>query len=372
MEARDMLDPDLSPYDPINIQFTSGTTGHPKGATLTHRGILNNGYFVGINQNNGPDDVLCISVPLYHCFGCVMGNLCAISHGSKMVYPSYVFNATKCLEVIEKQRCTSFYGVPTMIISVLQHPNLVNTDVSTLNKGITGGSSCAPEIMKKIMDKLGLKNMGICYGMTETSPVSFQTKPMDSIEDKCYTVGRVHPHLEVKIIDSHGETVPVNTPGELLTKGYSVMKGYWGNEKQTAESVVNGWMFTGDIAVLDERGYCKIVGRSKDMIIRGGENIYPREVEEFFLTHPSVVDVQVVGVTDEKYGEEVCACVIRQQHSGLNEEDLLNFCKGKIAHYKIPKFVLFMNEFPLTVSGKVQKFKLRGIAENLLNRCCNS
>ncbi len=346
--------------DPINIQYTSGTTGAPKGATLSHRNILNNGYFVARGCRYTEADRVCIPVPFYHCFGMVMGNLGCTTHGACMVLPGPGFEPGAVLETVEAERCTSLYGVPTMFIAELQHPDFSNRDLSSLRTGIMAGSPCPVEVMRQVIDRMGMDEVTICYGMTETSPVSTQTAPDDELERRVSTVGRVHPHVEVKVVDDDGETVACGEPGELCTRGYSVMLGYWEDPERTAEAIdADGWMHTGDLATIDEDGYARIVGRIKDIVIRGGENIYPREVEEFLYGHPAVADVQVIGVPDERHGEELMACVVRKQGAELDAEGLRDFCRGKIAHYKIPRYVEFVDAFPMTVTGKVQKFKMR-------------
>ena len=346
--------------DPINIQFTSGTTGQPKGATLTHHNILNNGYFVGAAMQFSEVDRLCIPVPLYHCFGMVLGNLVCITHGATMVYPDESFNAESVLSTIEAERCTALHGVPTMFIAMLEHPRFAQCDLSSLRTGMMAGAPCPVELMQKVIDRMHMRQVTIGYGMTETSPISFQSSMDDSLEHRVSTVGRVLPHLEVKIVDEEGGIVPHGVTGELLTRGYSVMRGYWDDELRTRESIdAAGWMHSGDLATLDAEGYCRIVGRSKDMIIRGGENIYPREVEEFLYRHPKIQDVQCVGVPDAKYGEELCACIILRPGTKSSAEEIREFCRGQIAHYKVPRYVKFVDSFPMTVTGKVQKFLLR-------------
>ena len=346
--------------DPINIQFTSGTTGQPKGATLTHHNILNNGYFVGAAMQFSDVDRLCIPVPLYHCFGMVLGNLVCITHGATMVYPDESFNAESVLSTIEAERCTALHGVPTMFIAMLEHPRFAQCDLSSLRTGMMAGAPCPVELMQKVIDRMHMRQVTIGYGMTETSPISFQSSMDDSLEHRVSTVGRVLPHLEVKIVDEEGGIVPHGVTGELLTRGYSVMRGYWDDELRTRESIdAAGWMHSGDLATLDAEGYCRIVGRSKDMIIRGGENIYPREVEEFLYRHPKIQDVQCVGVPDAKYGEELCACIILRPGTKSSAEEIREFCRGQIAHYKVPRYVKFVDSFPMTVTGKVQKFLLR-------------
>ncbi|NMG69916.1 AMP-binding protein [Parazoarcus communis] len=345
--------------DPINIQFTSGTTGQPKGATLSHHNILNNGFFVGEAIRLQAGDRLCIPVPLYHCFGMVMGNLGCLTHGATMVYPAEAFDPLAVLETMAAERCTALYGVPTMFIAVLDHPRFAEFDLSSLRTGIMAGSPCPIEVMKRVIGQMNMREVTIAYGMTETSPVSFQSATDDPVERRVSTVGRVQPHCEVKIIDGEGRIVPRGTPGELCTRGYSVMLGYWGDEARTREAIdPAGWMRTGDLATLDEEGFCRIVGRIKDMVIRGGENIYPREIEEFLYRHPQVLDVQVVGVPDPKYGEELCAWIIARSDD-LTETEIRAFCHGQIAHYKIPRYIRFVEVFPMTVTGKIQKYLIR-------------
>jgi fatty-acyl-CoA synthase len=346
--------------DPINIQFTSGTTGQPKGATLTHHNILNNGYFVGEGIRLTAQDRLCIPVPFYHCFGMVMGNLGVITHGACMVVPSEGFDPEAVLKTVQAERCTALYGVPTMFISILNHPDFAKYDLSSLRTGIMAGSTCPVELMKKVIEKMNMREITIAYGMTETSPVSFQSATDDTVERRVATVGRVGPHLEVKIVDTAGRVVPVGVTGELLTRGYSVMRGYWGEEAKTREAIdASRWMHTGDLAVMDEDGYGNIVGRIKDLVIRGGENVYPREVEEFLYKHPKIRDVAVFGIPDEKYGEQICAWIILHDGQSATAEDITAFCSGQIAHYKIPAVIRFVEEFPLTVTNKVQKFIMR-------------
>jgi len=346
--------------DPINIQFTSGTTGQPKGATLTHHNILNNGYFVGAAMQFSEADRLCIPVPLYHCFGMVLGNLVCITHGATMVYPDESFNAESVLETIDAERCTALHGVPTMFIAMLEHPRFAQFDLACLRTGMMAGAPCPAELMQKVIERMNMRQVTIGYGMTETSPISFQSSRDDSTEHRVSTVGRVLPHLEVKIVDEHGRIVPHGVTGELLTRGYSVMRGYWDDDDRTNESIdAAGWMHSGDLATLDAEGYCRIVGRSKDMVIRGGENIYPREVEEYLYRHPKILDVQCVGVPDPKYGEELCAFIILRPGTQSSVEEIRDFCCGQIAHYKVPRYVKFVDSFPMTVTGKVQKFVLR-------------
>ena len=345
--------------DPINIQFTSGTTGSPKGATLTHHNILNNGFFIGEAMRFGEKDRLCIPVPLYH-FGMVLGNLACMTHGAAMVFPDGGFDAKSVLEAVQAERCTALHGVPTMFIAVLDHPDFDKYDLSTLRTGIMAGSPCPVEVMKRVAGRMNMREVTIAYGMTETSPVSFQSSVDDPLERRVSTVGRIQPHIEVKIVDAEGRVVPRGEKGELLTRGYSVMLGYWNDDEKTREAIdAAGWMHTGDLATIDAEGYCNIVGRSKDMVIRGGENIYPREVEEFLYRHPKVQDVQCVGVPDDKYGEELCACVVLRQGVSASEEEIREFCRGQIAHYKIPRYVRFVEGFPMTITGKIQKYILR-------------
>ena len=346
--------------DPINIQFTSGTTGHPKGATLSHHNILNNGFFVGEAIKLVAGDRLCIPVPLYHCFGMVMGNLGCLTHGATMVYPAEAFEPLAVLETVAQEKCTGLYGVPTMFIAALDHPRFAEFDLSSLRTGIMAGSPCPIEVMKRVIGKMNMAEVTIAYGMTETSPVSFQSGTDDPIDRRVSTVGRIQPHLEVKIVDNEGRIVPRGQSGELCTRGYSVMLGYWDDEAKAREAIdAGGWMHTGDLAVIDDEGYCNIVGRIKDMVIRGGENIYPREIEEFLYAHPKVLDVQVVGIPDEKFGEELCAWIILREGERLSEDELREYCKGQIAHYKIPRYIRFVDSFPMTVTGKIQKFLIR-------------
>ncbi len=346
--------------DPINIQFTSGTTGAPKGATLSHHNILNNGFFIGETMRLTDADLVCIPVPLYHCFGMVLGNMACITHGSAMVYPSEGFDPLAALETVALERCTGLYGVPTMFVAELNHPDFKKFDLSSLRTGIMAGSPCPVEIMRRTIDDMHMNEVTICYGMTETSPVSFQTGADDPLERRVGSVGRIHPHVEVKIVDAEGRIVPPGTPGELCTRGYSVMLGYWDDAEKTNEAIDRaGWMHTGDLATIDAEGYCNIVGRIKDMVIRGGENIYPREIEEYLYRHPKVADVQVIGVPDDKYGEELCAWIKLKPGQTANAEEIQAFCKGQIAHYKIPRYIHFVDAFPMTVTGKVQKYLMR-------------
>jgi fatty-acyl-CoA synthase len=353
--------------DPINIQFTSGTTGNPKGVTLTHHNLLNNGYFVGRGCALTPEDRICIPVPLYHCFGMVMGNLAAVTNGAAMVYPGEGFDPLATIETIAAESCTAIYGVPTMFIAQLEHPRFKDLDMSSLRTGIMAGSPCPIELMKKVVALMHVREMTICYGMTETSPVSFQSAVDDPLERRVSTVGRVHPHLEVKVIDAEGRIAPRNAPGELCTRGYSVMRGYWSQADKTAEVLDPArWMHTGDLATIDDAGFCNIVGRIKDLVIRGGENVYPREVEEYLYRHPKIQDVQVFGVADQKYGEELCAWVRLKAGEALTEREVQSFCEGQIAHQKIPRYVRFVDAFPTTVTGKVQKYKMRQAMEEEL------
>jgi fatty-acyl-CoA synthase len=346
--------------DPINIQFTSGTTGYPKGATLTHHNILNNGFFIGETMRLTHEDRICIPVPLYHCFGMVLGNLACITHGSAMVYPGESFDPLAVLETVEVERCTGLYGVPTMFIAELGHADFSTFDLTSLRTGIMAGSPCPIEVMKRVVSDMNMREVTICYGMTETSPVSFQTSANDPLEKRVGTVGRIHPHVEVKIVDAENRIVPPGITGELCTRGYSVMLGYWDDKEKTEEVIDQaGWMHTGDLATLDEDGYCNIVGRSKDMVIRGGENIYPREIEEFLYKHPKVQDAQVIGVPDVKYGEELCVWIRLKPNEACTDEEIRGFCQGQIAHYKVPRYVKFVDAFPMTVTGKVQKYLMR-------------
>ncbi len=354
------LAPLLQFDQPINIQFTSGTTGFPKGATLSHHNILNNGFFIGEAMRLTPQDRLCIPVLLYHCFGMVLGNLAALTHGTCMVFPGEGFDPLTTLQTVAEERCTALHGVPTMFIAQLDHPEFDRFDLSSLRTGIMAGSPCPIEVMKRAVAKMHLSQITIAYGMTETSPVSFQSSTDDPLERRVSTVGRVHPHIEVKIVDLNGRIVPPGTPGELLTRGYSVMLGYWGDDERTREAIdAARWMHTGDLATLDEEGYCNIVGRIKDMVIRGGENVYPREIEEFLYRHPKIQDVQVIGVPDDRYGEEICAWVKLRPGETATEEEIRAFCRDRIAHYKVPRYIKFVDGFPMTVTGKIQKFVMR-------------
>jgi fatty-acyl-CoA synthase len=350
--------------DPINIQYTSGTTGFPKGATLSHHNILNNGFFIGEGCRYSEADRVAIPVPLYHCFGMVLGNLACTTHGAAMVYPAEAFEPEATLTAVQAERCTALYGVPTMFIAELEHPRFADFDLSSLRTGIMAGSPCPVEVMKAVQADMHMDEVTICYGMTETSPVSFQTGTDDPVDKRVATVGKVHPHVEVKVIDpDSGRVVPRDTPGELCTRGYVVMLGYWEDPEATVAAIDQArWMHTGDLATLDADGYANIVGRIKDMVIRGGENVYPREVEEFLYQHPAVGDVQVVGVPDLKYGEELCAWVRPREGQEVSGEELREWCRGKIASFKIPRYWRFVDEFPMTVTGKVQKFKMREVS----------
>ena len=351
----------LKATDPINIQFTSGTTGFPKGATLTHRNILNNGFFIGECMQLTPADKLCIPVPMYHCFGMVLGNLACLTHGSAIVYPNDGFDALTVLETVQAERCTGLHGVPTMFIAELDHPRFAEFDLSSLRTGIMAGTACPIEVMKRVVEQMHLSQITIAYGMTETSPVSCQSSTTTPLDKRVTTVGTVQPHIEIKIVDPEtGTTVPRGQSGEFCTRGYSVMHGYWDDEPRTREAIdADGWMHTGDLAVMDAEGYVNIVGRIKDLVIRGGENIYPREIEEFLYRHPKVQDVQVVGLPDKRYGEELCAWIITKPGQTVTADEIRDFCKGQIAHYKVPKYIQFVDAFPMTVTGKIQKFKIR-------------
>ena len=352
----------LDPHDPINIQYTSGTTGYPKGATLSHRNILNNGYFTTELINLGPEDRLCIPVPFYHCFGMVMANLGCTTHGTTMVIPSPGFDPETTLRTIAAERCTGVYGVPTMFIAMQNHPTFAEHDLSTLRTGIMAGSICPVEVMKRCVNDMNMTEVSIAYGMTETSPVSCQTRADDDLDRRTATIGRVHPHVEIKIVDPvTGETVERGQTGEFCTRGYSVMLGYWDDPEKTAEAIdADGWMHTGDLAEMREDGYCNIVGRIKDMVIRGGENVYPREIEEFLYAHPDIEDVQVIGVPDEKYGEELCAWIkVKAGAAPLDADAVRAFATGRLAHYKIPRYVMVVDEFPMTVTGKIRKVQMR-------------
>ena len=357
----------LDRHDAINIQFTSGTTGFPKGATLTHRNILNNGYFAGRNMRLTPQDRICIPVPLYHCIGMVLGNLAALTSGAAMIYPGPAYDPALVLQAVTAERCTALHGVPTMLITILNHPDLDRSDVSSLRTGIMAGALCPRAMMERIITRLNMREVTIGYGMTETSPLTTQTLADEGIEERVATVGRVHAHAQAKVIGPDGQTLQAGQQGEYCSRGYAVMQGYWGDPAKTAEAIdAEGWMHSGDLAVMDERGFVRITGRIKDMIIRGGENIYPKEIEEFLLSHPAIVDAQVFGVSDEKFGEEVCAWVIVRSGDALREDEVITHCKGSIAHYKVPRYVRIVEAFPMTVTGKAQKFEMRKIMESAL------
>ncbi|WP_354682796.1 AMP-binding protein [Cupriavidus necator] len=349
----------LDRHDAINIQFTSGTTGNPKGATLTHHNVVNNGRFVAMAMRLASNDVLCIPVPLYHCFGMVLSVLACVSVGACMVFPGEAFDPLATMQAVSEERCTALHGVPTMFIAQLDHPEFTRFDFSSLRTGIMAGAPCPIEIMKRVVADMHMAEVTIAYGMTETSPVSFQSATDDPLDKRVSTVGRVQPHLECKVVDALGQIVPTGTTGELCTRGYSVMQGYWDDDERTREAIRDGWMHTGDLATIDDEGYCNIVGRVKDMLIRGGENIYPREIEEFLFRHPKVQAVQVFGVPDKKYGEEVCAWIVLKPGQTATEEEIRKFCRDQIAHYKIPRYIRFVSEMPMTVTGKVQKFVMR-------------
>ena len=354
------LAPTLQFDDAINIQFTSGTTGHPKGATLSHHNILNNARFVGAGMKLLAGDRLCIPVPMYHCFGMALGNITCALHGATMVYPSEVFEPVATLEAIAEERCTALYGVPTMFVAMLDHPDFARHDMSSLRTGVIGAAPCPVQLMRRVVERMNMHEVTLAYGMTETSPVATQAATDDTLENKVATVGRVGPHVEIKIVDGEGRAVPRGETGEFCTRGYSVMLGYWDDAERTREAIdAAGWMHTGDLATMDEGGYVRIVGRLKDMVIRGGENIYPREVEEFLFGHPKVRDVQIVGVPDARYGEELCAWIRLRDGEAATEDEIRAFCRGRIAHYKIPRHVLFVDGFPMTITGKVQKFVMR-------------
>ncbi len=359
-DSLDRISEGLKASDAINIQFTSGTTGAPKGATLTHTNIVNNGHFVTSAIKLTVDDRLCIPVPLYHCFGMSMGTMGCVSKGATMVFPGEGFDAGATLMAVAQERCTGLYGVPTMFVAILDHQDFQSFDLSSLRTGIMAGSPCPIEVMKKVVSLMHMEEVTIAYGMTETSPVSFQSGVDDPLEKRVSTVGRIHPHVEVKAVDANGATVAVGEPGELCTRGYSVMKGYWEDEAKTREAIdADGWMHTGDLATIDAEGFCNIVGRVKDMVIRGGENVYPREVEEFLYRHPKVKEVQVFGIPDPKYGEELCAWIVLKPGQITTEQEIKAFCSGQIAHYKIPRYIRFRAELPMTVTGKPQKFLMR-------------
>jgi fatty-acyl-CoA synthase len=361
------IESELGFDDPVNIQFTSGTTGAPKGATLTHHNIINNGFFIGEAMRLTEQDRLCIPVPFYHCFGMVLGNLACVTHGACMVIPGEGFDVLATLETVQEERCTGLHGVPTMFIAELEHPEFSRFDLSSLRTGIMAGSPCPIEVMRRVVSEMHMSEVTIAYGMTETSPVSFQSTTDDPLERRVSSVGRIHPHVEVKLVDERGRIVPQGSPGELCTRGYSVMLGYWEDEALTREAIDEArWMHTGDLAVIDEAGYCTIVGRLKDMIIRGGENIYPREIEEFLYTHPKVQDVQAFGVPDEKFGEQVCAWIRLREGCEASEAEIQSYCRHHLAYFKVPHYVRFVDAFPMTVTGKVQKYLMReAMAEEL-------
>jgi len=365
----EQLESELRPDDPINIQFTSGTTGNPKGATLTHCNILNNGYLTGAGMRLTPADRLCMPVPLYHCFGMVLGNLACFAHGATVVYPSEVFDPLSTLQAVEAERCTALHGVPTMFVTELAHPEFENFDLSTLRTGVMAGAPCPVDVMKRVISDMNMKHILIGYGQTEVSPINHLTLPEDPIEKRVETVGRAVPWIEIKLVDDEGRVVPIGEKGEVCTRGYSVMLGYWNDEEQTRETIDEArWLHSGDLGVMDEEGYLRIVGRIKDMIIRGGENIYPREVEEFLYTHPKIKEVQVFGVPDARMGEEVCAWIQIEEGETLTDEDVKSFCKGQITHFKIPKYIRFVDEYPMTVTGKIQKFKMSEMMAEELER----
>jgi fatty-acyl-CoA synthase len=359
VQQLDAISATLDCHDPINIQFTSGTTGSPKGATLTHHNIVNNARFIAMAMNFSEADSLCIPVPLYHCFGMVLAVLACTCTGARMVFPGESFEPLATLQAVAEERCTALHGVPTMFIAELEHPRFGEFDLSSLRTGIMAGSPCPIETMKRVVTQMHMREVTIAYGMTETSPVSFQSSTNDPIERRVSTVGRIQPHLEVKVVDGNGQIVPVGEKGELCTKGYAVMLGYWGDAARSAEALRDGWMHTGDLATIDAEGYCNIVGRVKDMLIRGGENVYPREIEEFLFRHPKVQSVQVFGVPDAKYGEEVCAWITPKPDEHCTEQEIRDFCRDQIAHYKVPRYIRFVPEMPMTITGKVQKFVMR-------------
>ena len=357
--ALDALGAGLSCHDAINIQFTSGTTGNPKGATLTHHNVVNNARFIAQAMDFTENDSLCIPVPLYHCFGMVLAVLACVSTGATMVFPGESFEPVATLQAVSEERCTALHGVPTMFIAELDHPRFAEFDLSRLRTGIMAGSPCPIETMKRVIAEMHLSEITIAYGMTETSPVSFQSSTTDPLERRVSTVGRIQPLLEAKVVDADGNVVPVGEKGELLVRGYSVMQGYWGDEARTREAVQDGWMHTGDLATIDAEGYCNIVGRAKDMLIRGGENVYPREIEEFLFRHPKVQSVQVFGVPDAKYGEEICAWIVPKPGQTCTEDEIRAFCRDQIAHYKVPRYIRLVQDMPMTITGKVQKFVMR-------------
>jgi fatty-acyl-CoA synthase len=356
----------LGPDDPINIQFTSGTTGAPKGATLTHCNILNNGYEAGKGMRLTPEDRLCIPVPLYHCFGMVLGVLAAVTHGATMVFPSPVYEPLSTLQAVQDEQCTALHGVPTMFVTELDHPEFASFDLSALRTGIIAGAPCPEKLMHQIIDDMHMENVLIAYGQTEVSPINHMTLPEDSFDNRTQTVGRPIPHIEIKIVDADNRVLPIGAQGEICTRGYSVMKGYWNDDDKTAETIIDGWLHSGDLGTMNEHGYVRITGRIKDMIIRGGENIYPREIEEFLYTHPKVAEVQVFGVPDMKMGEEVCAWIQLMDGETATEEEIRDFCRGQITHFKIPRHVRFVDEFPMTVTGKIRKIDMSAMmAEEL-------
>ena len=359
LNALNALGEGLSCFDAINIQFTSGTTGNPKGATLTHHNVVNNARFIAQAMRLTEQDSLCIPVPLYHCFGMVLAVLACVSVGATMVFPGESFDPVATLQAVHDERCTALHGVPTMFIAELDHPRFAEFDLSHLRTGIMAGSPCPVETMKQVIARMHLSEITIAYGMTETSPVSFQSSTTDPLERRVATVGRIQPMLEAKVVDVDGSVVPVGATGELLVRGYSVMLGYWGDDERTHEAIRDGWMHTGDLATIDAEGYCNIVGRAKDMLIRGGENVYPREIEEFLFRHPKVQSVQVFGVPDEKYGEEICAWIVAKPGQSCTEEEIRDFCRDQIAHYKVPRYIRFVSDMPMTITGKVQKFVMR-------------
>lgn len=357
---------ELGPDDAINIQFTSGTTGNPKGATLTHCNILNNGYYAATSMRLTPDDRLCMPVPLYHCFGMVLGVLACLTSGATIVLPNPVYDPVTTLQAVAAEKCTALHGVPTMFVTELDHPDFATFDMSSLRTGIIAGAPCPEELMKRIISDMHMDNVLIGYGQTELSPVNHMTLPEDSLENRTQTVGRPIPYIEVKIVDENNRVLPVGEQGEICTRGYSVMKGYWDDDEKTAETIVDGWLHSGDLGTMNEHGYVRITGRIKDMIIRGGENIYPREIEEFLFTNPKITEVQVFGVEDPKMGEEVCAWIQLKDGATASEDEIRNFCKGQISHYKVPRYVRFVDEFPMTVTGKIRKIEMRAImAEEL-------
>lgn len=349
----------VDPNEPVSIQFTSGTTGAPKGATLTHRNLINNAYYCGRTQKFGTGERVCLPVPLYHCFGMVLGSLLGIVHGAAAVYPAAAFDPGTTLAAIEEERCTAVYGVPTMFVGQLAHESFPQRDVSSLRTGVMGGSPCPPELMKRVMSDMYMSDVTICFGMTETSPVSFQTSPDDSIECRTETVGRVVPHVEARIVRSDGTTADIGETGEIAIRGYSVMQGYWRQPEATAETIVDGWMMTGDLGVLDEKGYLQVVGRIKEMIIRGGENVYPREVEDVLFAHPQIEQAYVFGIEDERLGEEVCAWIRLADGADMSTDDVIAYCRDQLSFFKVPRHVRFVDEFPMTVTGKVQKFVMQ-------------